>query len=72
MSAETVGHFKDAVEVGMKPAILAFALGLLQGLLDDVFGEDRFVAMGPVLGWIGLEIETEGICPLVFVRLESS
>lgn len=56
----------------MKGSVLADSGSTFQGLLNDIFGDDCLVAMGTILGRIGLKVKTQGARPFGFVRLEKA
>jgi hypothetical protein len=70
-AAQVRSQIEDAIEIGMKRSVLALSGGTFQGLLNDVFGDDRLAAMGTILRGIGLKVKTQGACPFGFVCLKS-
>jgi hypothetical protein len=71
IAAQVRGQIEDAIEVGVKRSVLAACGSTFQGLLDDIFGDDRLAAMGTILRRIGLKVKTQGACPFGVVRLKS-
>src|SRR6266403_1566426 len=72
MTWQAAGHLQHTVKIGVQPAVLGFAIRVFEGLLDDILGKNCLTAMRPIPRRVGLEIETQGVSALVFVRLESS
>jgi hypothetical protein len=71
IAAQTRGQIEDAFKVGVKGSVLAVRGNTFQGLLDDIFGDDRLAATGTILRRIGLKVKTQGARPFGFVRLKS-
>jgi hypothetical protein len=71
MAVQVRGQIEDAIEVGVKGSVRAASGSTFQGLLNDIFGDDCLVAMGTILGRIGLKVKTQGARPFGFVRLKN-
>src|ERR1700675_3900214 len=69
--AQVCGQIEDAIQVGVKGSVLTAGSSALEGLLNDIFGDDCLAAMGAILRRIGLKVKTQGASPLGLVRLKS-
>ena len=70
IAAQVRGKFQHAIKVGVQRSILAGRGGAFEGLLDDIFGDNRLAPVRTILRRIGLKVETHRTLAFFVVGLK--